>query len=41
MRRWPKNAIDHFVLARLDREGLKPSPEADRGTLHPACHVST
>ena len=30
---WPKNAIDHFVLARLDREGLKPSPEADRRTL--------
>jgi len=31
--RWPKNAIDNFVLARLDREGLKPSPEADRFTL--------
>jgi hypothetical protein len=30
---WPKNAIDHFVLSRLDREGLKPSPEADRRTL--------
>ncbi|MDX1978858.1 MAG: DUF1553 domain-containing protein [Bryobacteraceae bacterium] len=30
---WPRNAIDHFILARLDREGLKPSPEADRRTL--------
>ena len=27
---WPKNAIDYFVLSRLDREGLKPSPAADR-----------
>jgi hypothetical protein len=31
--KWPRNAIDHFVLSRLDREGLKPSPEADRRTL--------
>ena len=30
---WPRNPIDHFVLARLEREGLKPSPEADRTTL--------
>jgi hypothetical protein len=30
---WPKNAIDRFVLARLEREGLAPSPEADRSTL--------
>ena len=30
---WPKNAIDYFVLARLDRENLKPSAEADRRTL--------
>ena len=30
---WPKNAIDHFILARLEREGLQPSPEADRTTL--------
>ncbi len=30
---WPRNAIDHFVLARLEREGLDPSPEADRVTL--------
>jgi hypothetical protein len=30
---WPKNAIDHFVLARLEREGLQPAPEADRARL--------
>jgi mono/diheme cytochrome c family protein len=27
---WPKNAIDHFVLSRLEREGLEPAPELDR-----------
>jgi hypothetical protein len=27
------NAIDAFILDRLDREGLHPSPEADRRTL--------
>jgi hypothetical protein len=31
--RWVRNPIDQFILARLDREGLKPSPEADRTTL--------
>ena len=30
---WPRNAIDHFILARLDREKLKPAPEADRAAL--------
>ncbi|MBI4622078.1 MAG: DUF1553 domain-containing protein [Verrucomicrobia bacterium] len=30
---WPVNPIDHFILARLDREGLRPSPAADRPTL--------
>ncbi|MBC7820619.1 MAG: DUF1549 domain-containing protein, partial [Planctomycetaceae bacterium] len=30
---WPRNGIDHFVLARLETEGLKPSPQADRHTL--------
>src|SRR5215510_4638429 len=29
----PKNAIDNFVLARLEREGMGPAPEADRATL--------
>jgi hypothetical protein len=32
-RRWPRNPIDQFVLARLESEGLSPSPEADRATL--------
>jgi hypothetical protein len=30
---WPQNAVDRFILARLEREGLAPSPEADRYTL--------
>jgi hypothetical protein len=30
---WVRNAIDNFVLARLEREGLKPSPAADKVTL--------
>jgi Protein of unknown function (DUF1553)/Protein of unknown function (DUF1549)/Planctomycete cytochrome C len=30
---WPKNPIDRFTLARLEKEGLKPSPEADKHTL--------
>lgn len=30
---WARNAIDLFILSRLEREGLTPSPEADRATL--------
>lgn len=30
---WPRNAIDRFILARLEAAGLKPSPEADKSTL--------
>ena len=30
---WPTNPIDHFVLARLQKTNLSPSPEADRATL--------
>jgi hypothetical protein len=30
---WARNPIDNFVLARLESEGLKSSPEADRATL--------
>jgi hypothetical protein len=30
---WPRNAIDRFVLARLEAAGLAPSPEADASTL--------
>ena len=32
-RTWPRNGIDFFVLARLEKEGLAPSAEADRATL--------
>lgn len=28
-----RNPIDNFILSRLEREGLKPSPEADRYAL--------
>ncbi len=30
---WPKNAIDYFVLSRLEAAGLEPAPAADRYTL--------
>ncbi len=30
---WTRNEIDGFVLARLEKEGLKPSEQADRYTL--------
>ncbi len=30
---WTRNPVDRFVLARLEREGLSPAPEADRRTL--------
>jgi hypothetical protein len=32
-RDWPRNPVDSFILARLERESLAPSPEADRATL--------
>ena len=31
-RDWTRNAIDRFVLARLERAGLEPAPPADRLT---------
>jgi hypothetical protein len=31
--KWVRNPIDAFVLAQLGKEGLAPSPEADRTTL--------
>jgi hypothetical protein len=31
--RWPRNAIDRFVLARLEKKALTPSSVADRRTL--------
>ncbi|MFN3324809.1 MAG: DUF1553 domain-containing protein [Bryobacteraceae bacterium] len=32
-REWPRDPIDRFTLARLEREQLQPSPPADRRTL--------
>jgi hypothetical protein len=31
--KWVRNEIDRFILARLEREGIAPSPEADARTL--------
>ncbi|MBM3458809.1 MAG: DUF1549 domain-containing protein, partial [Armatimonadetes bacterium] len=31
--RWPRSDLDRFVLARLEKEGLRPAPEAARETL--------
>src|SRR3989441_3085483 len=31
--KWVRNPIDRFILARLEKEGVAPSPEADRVTL--------
>jgi hypothetical protein len=31
--KWVRNPIDRFILARLEKERLHPSPEADRATL--------
>mgnify|MGYP000717926072 CR=1 FL=1 len=30
---WPRNELDYFILARVEQEGLKPNPEADRVPL--------
>jgi hypothetical protein len=30
---WPRNDLDRFTFAKLERENLSPSPEADRRTL--------
>src|SRR6185369_16901123 len=38
-RAWVKNPIDAFILARLERAGIKPSPEADRVTLIRRVHL--
>jgi cytochrome c553 len=32
-RRWPGNPVDHFILARLEKEGLRPTPPADRHAI--------
>ncbi|MDQ3650236.1 MAG: PSD1 and planctomycete cytochrome C domain-containing protein, partial [Acidobacteriota bacterium] len=30
---WPRNSIDNFILARLEKENLAPSPEASKEVL--------
>mgnify|MGYP002622699995 FL=1 len=30
---WPRGPIDHFVLARMEQEGLSPAPPAERAAL--------
>ena len=30
---WPANAVDRFILAKLEAAGLAPARDADRGTL--------
>ena len=30
---WPRNAVDRFVLARLEELGVAPNPPAERGVL--------
>src|SRR5436190_5129283 len=32
-KKWPRQEMDYFVLARMEKEGLQPSPEADKTTL--------
>ena len=36
---WPKNAIDHFILAELEAANLQPSAEADKITLLRRVHL--
>jgi len=36
---WVRTPIDRFILARLEAEGLRPSPEADRTTLLRRLHL--
>src|SRR5215204_827985 len=35
---WVQNAIDAFILSRLEAQGIAPSPEADRPTLIKRVH---
>jgi len=37
---WPRNAIDLFILDRLAKENLSPSPQADERTLVRRLHFS-
>ena len=35
---WARNPIDYFILAKLERAGLQPAPEADQRTLSRRLH---
>lgn len=37
--KWVRNAVDRFVLTKLDKEGLSPSPETDKITLLRRLHL--
>lgn len=37
---WPRGRIDTFVLAAMEREGLTPSPQADRARLIRRLHFA-
>jgi hypothetical protein len=30
---WPRNPVDRFILDRIEKDGWKPSPEADKNAL--------
>lgn len=36
---WPKNAIDRFILDKLEKRGLVPAPAADARTLFRRLHL--
>jgi len=36
---WVRNPVDAFVLARLEKDGIAPSPEADKRTLLRRVHL--
>jgi hypothetical protein len=36
---WPRQPLDHFVLAKIEAAGLAPAPEADRATLIRRLHA--
>ncbi|MGA1014599.1 MAG: PSD1 and planctomycete cytochrome C domain-containing protein [Limisphaerales bacterium] len=37
--KWPRGAIDAFILSKLEKRGLTPSPEADPETLARRVHL--
>ena len=37
---WPRNAIDHFILAKLEKSDLQPAPEADARALSRRLHFN-